>query len=65
MSDTFGRDAYLLVGIICRELGWRPIDFWNATPAEIASILSRENGDAQNALSRGEFDMLMERERNG
>jgi hypothetical protein len=29
-------------------LGWRPDDFWNATPAELASILSAltPEGDA-------------------
>jgi hypothetical protein len=38
-----------LAGLTAALLGWRPDEFWNATPAELATILaalSREQGDA-------------------
>ena len=39
MSQHFGAAAVLLAGIAARMLGWRPEEFWAATPAELASAL--------------------------
>ncbi len=36
---TFAETAIQLAGQSALLLGWRPDDFWNATPAELAAIL--------------------------
>lgn len=36
----FGESACRLAGAAALLLGWRPEDFWNATPAELATALS-------------------------
>jgi hypothetical protein len=33
----FGEQAALLSGLAARVLGWRPNEFWRATPAELAA----------------------------
>jgi uncharacterized phage protein (TIGR02216 family) len=38
----FGERATLLAGLAARVLGWRPDEFWNATPAELAGVLADE-----------------------
>jgi len=40
-ADTqfFAKNAKQLAGQTAHLLGWRPDDFWNATPAELAAIL--------------------------
>ena len=35
-----------LAGIAGALLGWRPADFWTATPAELATIVAALAGDA-------------------
>jgi uncharacterized phage protein (TIGR02216 family) len=56
----FGAGALRLAGLTARALGWRPDEFWNATPAELAAILA-PGADGETApLSRGELDNLME-----
>lgn len=37
---TFADTAAQLAGQTALLLGWRPDDFWNATPAELAAILA-------------------------
>ena len=37
---TFAVSASQLAGQTALLLGWRPDDFWNATPAELATILA-------------------------
>jgi hypothetical protein len=37
---TFVDSALQLAGQTALLLGWRPDDFWNVTPAELATILS-------------------------
>lgn len=36
----FGDAAVRLCGAAATVLGWRPAEFWNATPAELASALT-------------------------
>jgi len=36
---TFGDSAGRLMGIAALLLGWRPAEFWAATPGELAAIL--------------------------
>ncbi len=61
MTDTFGRSAQLLAGHMARLLGWRPDEFWRATPAELAAVLGPPDPNAR-PLDRATFDQLMERD---
>jgi Phage tail assembly chaperone protein, TAC len=63
MSRTFGAGAVQLAGLAGRLLGWRPDEFWCATPAELAAILSPPADPAANNLgapSRAQIQALME-----
>ena len=37
---TFGEGAARLYGIASMVLGWRPDEYWDATPAELAAALN-------------------------
>lgn len=39
MSGTFSESAGRLAGLAGALLGWRPDEFWRATPAELAAVL--------------------------
>jgi len=41
---VFSDDARRLAGVAGAVLGWRPSDFWSATPAELAAILEVLDG---------------------
>lgn len=52
--------------LAAQMLGWRPCEFWQATPSELAAAL----GDPAAPLTmqgptRNEIDEMMERESNG
>ena len=56
-----GLGAHRLAGLAARWLGWRPAEFWAATPAELAAAILPGSGDAALApLSRAELTRLME-----
>jgi uncharacterized phage protein (TIGR02216 family) len=38
----FGEQAVQLAGLAARVLGWRPGEFWAATPAELAAVFADE-----------------------
>lgn len=59
MSRTFADSARRLSGRTALALGWRPPEFWAATPAELAAILSAETAPA--ALSSDTLSALLER----
>ncbi|KTE28751.1 MULTISPECIES: phage tail assembly chaperone [unclassified Sphingopyxis] len=40
MSAAFGPGALRLAGLMARLAGWRPGEFWTATPAEAAAVLA-------------------------
>jgi hypothetical protein len=40
MSAAFGPGAVRLAGLMARLAGWRPGEFWAATPAEAAAVLA-------------------------
>jgi hypothetical protein len=65
MSETFSAGARRLAGIVPRVLGWRPGDFWEATPAELAAILTAEEDPGGAPLTRTELTALMEQDRHG
>lgn len=62
MSGTFAESARRLSGLVPRLLGWRPGDFWDATPAELAAIFEPSGETPAAPLSRTELDALMERD---
>ena len=61
---NFADGAARLAGLAPRVLGWRPDEFWRATPAELAAILAPAEGDAA-PLGRDELARLMERDGDG
>lgn len=44
---TFGEKAAQLAGFAASLLGWRPSEFWASTPAELATALGQDNGQAE------------------
>lgn len=60
MSDRFAPAAGRLAGLAGRMLGWRPTEFWQATPAELAAILAPAVEQAGVPLSRGDLARMME-----
>ena len=59
MSETFAAAALRLCGLSARALGWRPAEFWAATPAELAAVLADPAADPA-PLSRTDLNRLME-----
>jgi hypothetical protein len=62
MADkaSFGEGARRLSALAARLLGWRPGEFWAATPAELAAILAPEAEAGSAPLTREEMNRLME-----
>jgi uncharacterized phage protein (TIGR02216 family) len=54
----FGERAAALSGLAARLLGWRPGEFWAATPAELAAALHDE---AHDPVEGDELERLMAR----
>jgi Phage tail assembly chaperone protein, TAC len=51
VGDSFAASATKLAGLAGALLGWRPEEFWSATPAELAVIIAAlsPSGDAADA----------------
>lgn len=60
MSDCIGSAALRLYGIAVRLLGWRPADFWAATPAELIAALLPPGEPAQ--FDRNDLNRMMEQD---
>ena len=45
MSESFAAAAVRLAGLAGVLLGWRPEEFWRATPAELAAVLEAMRGE--------------------
>lgn len=65
MNAAFADSARRLAGLVPRALGWRPGEFWDATPAELAAILAPTDELGGDPLSRIELTALMERDHHG
>lgn len=62
MSESrFGPGAARLAGHAARLLGWRPGEFWQATPAELAAALAPPPGNAA-PLGRADLTRMMEQD---
>jgi hypothetical protein len=53
-SDGAGR----LAGLAGALLGWRPDEFWAATPAELAGLVRAMMGEGEETLSGGDLARL-------
>ena len=65
-GGRFGPIAARLAGQACLLIGWRPAQFWDATPAELASVLAAavpEMGGS--GIDRATFNAMLERENDG
>jgi Phage tail assembly chaperone protein, TAC len=60
MTDNFIQQATRLAGLTGALLGWRPCEFWNATPAELAPILAALTPDARDPADRDLITQLKE-----
>jgi uncharacterized phage protein (TIGR02216 family) len=58
--SSFGQGAARLCHFAAILLGWRPDEFWDATPAELALAL-QPAGDAAEPLDRATIDELKRR----
>ena len=56
----FAESAARLAGMAGALIGWRPCEFWAATPAELAGVLRALCGDAAAGMARGDLARLME-----
>ena len=57
----FSEAAGRLAGMAGALLGWRPDEFWRATPAELAGVLAALAGESAAApLSRDDLARLKE-----
>jgi hypothetical protein len=61
MRERLGPGALRLSALAARMLGWRPDDFWGATPAELAAALAPPQPAA--GFDRADLDRLMEQQR--
>lgn len=59
MSRDFGRAARRLCALAARLLGWRPDEFWSATPAELAAVLAPPE---EPGIDRAALETLMEQD---
>jgi uncharacterized phage protein (TIGR02216 family) len=60
MSATFAGAALRLAGLAGVLLGWRPDEFWRATPAELATVMGALAGREPVAASADDLERLME-----
>ncbi|QWC56928.1 phage tail assembly chaperone [Erythrobacter sp. 3-20A1M] len=65
MSDAFRETAPRLLALAARALGWRPDEFWAATPEELAQALADPTHVSVAGLSRTDLARMMERDRDG
>ena len=60
-EERFGATALALVGLMARGLGWRPDEFWNATPADVAAVLGTwRDAAAEAGVDRAGLAAMME-----
>ncbi len=56
----FSESAARLAGMAGALLGWRPDEFWAATPAELAAVLTTLSGGAGPCATPFDLARLME-----
>jgi uncharacterized phage protein (TIGR02216 family) len=58
---VFSESAARLAGIAGALLGWRPDEFWRATPAELGAVLAAMIGTQEGGVSSDDMRRLVER----
>lgn len=58
----FAQSALRLCAVAARVLGWRPAEFWAATPVELAVILSPPGDVGGGGVSRADLSRMMEQD---
>jgi uncharacterized phage protein (TIGR02216 family) len=58
---VFSEAAGRLAGLAGALLGWRPDEFWRATPAELAAVLAAMAGGGAAPVTADELARLKER----
>lgn len=62
MDDRLGPAAVTLAGVMARVAGWRPDEFWAATPADVRAVLAGwAEADADAPLGGAALAAMMER----
>lgn len=61
---AFGAGALTLCALAARALGWRPGEFWSATPAELAACLA-DPAAPPAPLGRADLARMMENDSDG
>ena len=64
MSGRFADQAIALCRFAAIHLGWRPDEFWRATPADLLSVLSEPDPGAR-PPTRADIARLMEQDAHG
>ncbi len=59
--ERFSESAGRLAGLAGALLGWRPEEFWKATPAELGAVLGAMAGDSGESAGRADLERLMQR----
>jgi hypothetical protein len=57
-GEGFVGAAARLAGLAGALLGWRPDEFWNATPAELAAVIAALVGDNASAADAADLARL-------
>ncbi|HEX8467073.1 MAG TPA: phage tail assembly chaperone [Allosphingosinicella sp.] len=57
----FSESAARLAGAAGALLGWRPEEFWLATPAELGAVLRAMVGPEEAPAGRADLERLMQR----
>ncbi|MDR6834285.1 MULTISPECIES: phage tail assembly chaperone [unclassified Sphingopyxis] len=61
-NDRVGLAAVTLAGVMARVAGWRPDDFWAATPADVRAVLAGwVEAEAVATFDGGALAALMEK----
>ncbi|MEO7178626.1 MAG: phage tail assembly chaperone [Allosphingosinicella sp.] len=59
--ERFSEAAGRLAGLAGALLGWRPVEFWRSTPAELGTVLEAMMGPGEEPAERSDLERLMER----
>ena len=54
----FSDSARRLAGIAGAALGWRPDEFWSATPAELSAVIEALSGGGGGGLTGDDVERL-------
>ena len=60
MEARFADDAARLAGLAGALLGWRPDEFWTATPAELASVFGAMVRPGETGVSEADLHRLQQ-----